>query len=114
MTQNESPSPEGLFRAQNKTLTTDKGSTMNDIDTYRVPVGKGVLWQAEEYAQGVRFCRRARTREGAVRKLTRDIEHVQRTGRDSLYQRHRAFRSDKLPWLETFARRVAALLVVEA
>jgi len=87
---------------------------VNDIDTYRVPVGRGVLWQAEEYAQGVRFARRARTREGAARKLTRDIEHVQRTGRDSLYQRQRGFRSDKMPWLEALARRVAALLVVEA
>jgi hypothetical protein len=87
---------------------------MNEIDTYRVPVGKGVLWQAEEYAQGVRFCRRARTKERAAQKLTMDIEHLARTGRDSLYQRWRAFRSDKLPLLEKVSRRIAALLVVEA
>jgi len=86
---------------------------MNEIDTYRVPVGKGVLWQAEEYAQGVRFCRRARTKERAAQKLIMDIEHLARTGKDSPYQRWRAFRS-KLPLLERIARRIAAWLVVES
>lgn len=87
---------------------------MLDIDTYRVPVGRGVLWQAEEYAQGVRFCRRARTKERAIQKLTADINHLALTGKDSLYQRWRAFRSDKLPLLERAWRYAAELLVVEA
>jgi hypothetical protein len=86
---------------------------MIEIDTYRVSVGKGMLWQAEQYAQEVRFCRRARTEDRAIQKLTADVNHLAATGRDSLYQRWRAFRSDRLPLLERAARSLAARLVVE-
>lgn len=44
-------------------------------------------WQAE--ADVCRFARRAFTADGAVRKMTRDVEHLLATGRQSWHQRRK-------------------------
>lgn len=44
-------------------------------------------WQAE--ADVCRFARRAFTAKGAARKMARDVEHLEREGRQSRFQRRR-------------------------
>jgi hypothetical protein len=50
-------------------------------------------WQSEDGID--RFARRAFTAKGAERKMLRDLQHRQRTGSPSLWQRWMTFRRER-------------------